>query len=132
MLSSTLSRPFIPTNNETSRTEYRPLEGFVYTISPFNFTAIATNLIVTPAIIGNVVLQKPSNLAIYSNYLLLQILEEVGLPKGIIQFLLGKPKTVTKEIFNYLDFATLYFTRSTDVFRQLYRRIANSITIGKY
>lgn len=122
----------IRVNNKTSRTEYRPLEGFVYAVTPFNFTAIAANLTVAPAIMGNVVLWKPSDSAIYSNYLLLQILEEAGLPKGVIQFLPGEPEMVTKEIFNHPEFAALHFTGSTDVFRQLYGQIADGVATGKY
>ncbi|KAJ2978162.1 hypothetical protein NUW54_g11324 [Trametes sanguinea] len=76
-----------------NRVEYRPLEGFVLAVSPFNFTAIGGNLPGTPALVGNVVLWKPSPAATYSNYLVYKILEEAGLPAGVIQFVPGPPKT---------------------------------------
>ncbi|KAI8650958.1 Multifunctional fusion protein [Fusarium keratoplasticum] len=115
-----------------NRTEYRPLEGFVYAISPFNFTAIGANLTVAPAIMGNVVIWKPSDSAIYSSWLLQKILQEAGLPKGVIQFLPGNPETVTDAVLKHPDFAALHFTGSTDVFRSLYGKIAEGVASGAY
>ncbi|KAJ4269866.1 1-pyrroline-5-carboxylate dehydrogenase [Fusarium torreyae] len=115
-----------------NRTEFRPLEGFVYAISPFNFTAIGANLTAAPAIMGNVVIHKPSDNAIYSNYLLQKILEEAGLPPGVIQFLPGDAATVTEAVLKHPEFAALHFTGSTDVFRQLYGKIAEGVTSGLY
>ncbi|KAM6511948.1 1-pyrroline-5-carboxylate dehydrogenase [Fusarium falciforme] len=115
-----------------NRTEYRPLEGFVYAISPFNFTAIGANLTVAPAIMGNVVIWKPSDSAIYSSWLLQKILQEAGLPKGVIQFLPGNPETVTDAVLKHPDFAALHFTGSTDVFRSLYGKIAEEVASGAY
>src|SRR5689334_7080348 len=99
-----------------SRMEYRPLEGFVYAISPFNFTAIGANLTAAPAIMGNVVIWKPSDSAIYPNYLLQAILEEAGLPPNVIQFLPGNPQTITDAVLKHPKFSALHFTGSTDVF----------------
>ncbi|KAK7456098.1 hypothetical protein CaCOL14_004140 [Colletotrichum acutatum] len=115
-----------------NRTEYRPLEGFVYAISPFNFTAIGANLTVAPAIMGNVVLWKPSDYAIYSSYLLQKVFEEAGLPAGVIQFLPGEPEAVTSAVLDHPQFAALHFTGSTDVFRQLYGKIGESVASGRY
>ncbi|KAK1730296.1 delta 1-pyrroline-5-carboxylate dehydrogenase-like protein [Colletotrichum acutatum] len=115
-----------------NRTEYRPLEGFVYAISPFNFTAIGANLTVAPAIMGNVVLWKPSDYAIYSSYLLQKVFEEAGLPAGVIQFLPGEPEAVTSAVLDHPQFAALHFTGSTDVFRQLYGKIGEGVASGRY
>lgn len=108
------------------------MEGFVYAISPFNFTAIGANLTVAPAIMGNVVIWKPSDSAIYSSWLLQKILQEAGLPKGVIQFLPGNPETVTDAVLKHPDFAALHFTGSTDVFRSLYGKIAEGVASGAY
>lgn len=115
-----------------SRMEYRPLERFVYAISPFNFTAIGANLTAAPAIMGNVAIWKPSDSAVYSNYLLQSILEEAGLPPGVIQFLPGEPETVTSAVLQHPKFAALHFTGSTDVFRGLYEKIADGVTSSLY
>ncbi|CAH0045892.1 unnamed protein product [Clonostachys solani] len=115
-----------------NRTEYRPLEGFVYAITPFNFTAISANLTVAPAIMGNVVVWKPSDSAIYSNYVLMKIFEEAGLPKGVIQMIPGDARTVTDAVLQHPEFSALHFTGSTDVFRQLYGKISDGVVSGKY
>ena len=86
-----------------NRTEYRPLEGFVLAISPFNFTAIAGNLVMTPAMVGNVVVWKPSPMAIYSNYLVYKILEEAGVPPGVIQFVPGPAEPIAKAAMDHLS-----------------------------
>lgn len=118
--------------NETSRVEYRPLEGFVYAISPFNFTAIGGNLAGAPALMGNVVIWKPSPSAIASNWLVHQILLEAGLPKNVIQFVPGEAEEVTKTVLDHPDFAALHFTGSTNVFRNLYGQISTGVAAGKY
>ncbi|KAF5865262.1 1-pyrroline-5-carboxylate dehydrogenase [Aspergillus alliaceus] len=115
-----------------SRTEYRPLEGLVYAISPFNFTAIPANLIAAPALMGNVVIWKPSNYALYSNYLQMKILEEAGLPANVIQFVPGDPKTVTEAILHHPQFVGLHYTGSTEVFRDLYGQISDGVREGRY
>lgn len=115
-----------------NRVEYRPLEGFVYAISPFNFTAIGGNLAAAPALMGNVVVWKPSPSAIASNHLVHQILLEAGLPPNVIQFVPGEAGEVTNTILNHRDFAALHFTGSTAVFRSLYGQIAQGVADGKY
>jgi 1-pyrroline-5-carboxylate dehydrogenase len=115
-----------------NRVEYRPLEGFVYAVSPFNFTAIGGNLPAAPALMGNVVIWKPSPSAIASNWLLYQILIEAGLPPNVIQWVPGDAVEVTKEVLSHRQFAALHYTGSTAVFRQLYGTIANGVADGKY
>ncbi|EAU33170.1 delta-1-pyrroline-5-carboxylate dehydrogenase, mitochondrial precursor [Aspergillus terreus NIH2624] len=115
-----------------NRVEYRPLEGFVYAISPFNFTAIGGNLAGAPALMGNVVVWKPSPSAIASNWLVHQILLEAGLPRDVIQFVPGEAEDVTRTVLNHPDFAALHFTGSTAVFRSLYGQIAAGVAEGKY
>ncbi|KAK1837268.1 Aldehyde/histidinol dehydrogenase [Podospora conica] len=115
-----------------NRVEYRPLEGFVYAVSPFNFTAIAGNLPGLPALLGNVVVWKPSDYAIASNWLLYKILLEAGLPKNVIQFVPGDPELVTREVLAHRRLAALHYTGSTAVFRKLYGQIGAGIAEGRY
>ncbi|KAF3125628.1 1-pyrroline-5-carboxylate dehydrogenase [Orbilia oligospora] len=115
-----------------NRVEYRPLEGFVYAITPFNFTAIAANLPCAPALMGNVVVWKPSPAAVYSNYLLYNILLEAGLPPNVIQFVPGDAEVVTDAVLSHKEFTSLHFTGSTAVFRHLYGKIAKGVADGLY
>lgn len=115
-----------------NRIEYRPLEGFVYAITPFNFTAIAGNLPGLPALLGNVVVWKPSDYAIASNWLLYNIFLEAGLPKDVIQFVPGEPEEITKVALGHRQFAALHYTGSTAVFRKLYGQIGEGIAEGRY
>lgn len=115
-----------------NRVEYRALEGFVYAVTPFNFTAIAGNLPGAPALMGNVVLWKPSDSAIASNWLLYNILLEAGLPENVIQFVPGNPEEVTKVALAHKKLAALHYTGSTAVFRKLYGAIANGVAEGRY
>ena len=110
-----------------NRTEYRPLEGFVLAVTPFNFTAIAGNLPMVPILVGNVVVWKPSPLAIYSNYLLYQIFTEAGLPPGVLQFVPGPAEEIVGAAIKHREFAGLHFTGSTQVFRHLWRSISNNL-----
>src|ERR1700761_4583295 len=98
-----------------NRLEYRPLEGFVYAISPFNFTALAATLACGPLLMGNVVLWKPSLSALHSSWLFHQILLEAGLPKDVLQFVPGEAEEVTTAVLESSDFAGLNFTGSTNV-----------------
>lgn len=118
--------------NLWNRMEYRPLEGFVYAISPFNFSAIAGNLVAAPALLGNVVVWKPSPSAIASNYLIHKILLEAGLPEGVIQFVPGDAEMVTKIVLDHKDFAALHYTGSTQVFRSLWKKVGDNVADGKY
>ncbi|KAK0392274.1 hypothetical protein NLU13_1770 [Sarocladium strictum] len=124
-----------PTHNHPglwNRVEYRPLEGFIYAVSPFNFTAIAGNLPGAPALMGNVCVWKPSDSAIASNWLVYQILLEAGLPKDVIQFVPGDPVEVTKVALSHREFAGLHYTGSTAVFRKLYGTIGQGVAEGRY
>ena len=115
-----------------NRVEHRPLEGFVYAVSPFNFTAIGGNLPCAPALMGNVVLWKPSPSAVASNWLIYCILMEAGLPPNVIQFVPGDAELVTKAVLAHPRFASLHYTGSTAVFRSLYGRIAEGVATGRY
>lgn len=115
-----------------NRAEYRPLEGFVYAVTPFNFTAIAGNLVGAPALVGNTIVWKPSATAGLSNYVLLNILEEAGLPAGVINFIPGEPNQVTNTVLKDREFAALHFTGSTDVFKSLYARISQGVVDDTY
>ncbi|KAJ2725574.1 1-pyrroline-5-carboxylate dehydrogenase [Coemansia sp. Benny D115] len=110
-----------------NRVEYRPLEGFVYAVSPFNFTAIGVNLAAAPALMGNSVLWKPSNSAVLSNYVAYDILREAGVPDGVIQFVPGDAVAMTKQVIEHKDFASLHFTGSTFVFKHMWKQIAENI-----
>lgn len=104
----------------------------MYAISPFNFTAIGGNLAGAPALMGNVVVWKPSPSAIASNWLVHQILLEAGLPKNVIQFVPGEAEDMTRTVLDHPDFAALHFTGSTNVFRNLYGQISTGVAAGKY
>lgn len=127
-----LSQPIETSPGVWNRAEYRPLEGFVYAVTPFNFTAIAGNLVGAPALMGNTVVWKPSATAALSNYLLLQILEEAGLPKGVINFVPGEPVMVTDTVLADREFSALHFTGSTGVFKNLYAKISQNVASDKY
>lgn len=118
------------TNGMWTRLDYRPVEGFVYAISPFNFTAIGGNLISGPAIMGNVVLWKPSPSNIYASTIVYKILLEAGLPPDVIQFIPGDAEEINDVVLNHRDFAGLNFVGSSDVFRSLTARIGQGI--GKH
>ncbi|KAJ5083232.1 hypothetical protein N7456_012659 [Penicillium angulare] len=115
-----------------SRLDYRPLEGFVYSISPFNFTALGGNLISAPALMGNVVIWKPSPSNVYASHLVYKILLEAGLPPNVVQFVTGDPETITDAALSHRDFAGLNFIGSSDVFRSLYGRIGEGIAKKTY
>lgn len=127
-----LQQPIESAPGVWNRAEYRPLEGFVYAVTPFNFTAIAGNLVGAPALMGNTVVWKPSASAVLSNYLLLTILEEAGLPAGVVNFIPGDPVEITDIVTQHKDFASLHFTGSTDVFKNLYAKISTNLANGVY
>ena len=97
--------------------EYRPLEGFVFAVSPFNFTSIGGNLCSSPALMGNTVLWKPASTAVLSNYYMLQVLQEAGLPAGVINFVPGRGAQVGNPVFGSDSLAGLHFTGSTPTFQ---------------
>jgi 1-pyrroline-5-carboxylate dehydrogenase len=114
-------------DNSWNRLDYRPLEGFVYAVTPFNFTAIGGNLPTAPALLGNSVLWKPSTTASLSNWLFYELLEEAGLPPGVIQFVPGNPVEVTDTLLASREFAGLHFTGSTPVFRSMWRKSGENL-----
>ncbi|KZF21337.1 delta-1-pyrroline-5-carboxylate dehydrogenase 1 [Xylona heveae TC161] len=115
-----------------NRVEYRPLEGFVYAVSPFNFTALGANLIGIPLLMGNAVIWKPSNSAVHSCWLVHKILLEAGLPEGVVQFVPGDAELITKTVLEHPEFAALHFTGSTDVFKKLYGKIGQATAENKF
>jgi len=114
-----------------NRMEYRPLEGFVFALTPFNFTSIAGNLPCAPALMGNTVVWKPAETQIYSAQVIMQILMEAGLPAGVINLMFVDGSTAGEVIFSHPDFAGLHFTGSTGVFQRLWQTIGNNISMYK-
>src|SRR5574344_1560676 len=115
-------------NTTINRMEYRPLEGFVYAISPFNFTAIACNLNIAPVLMGNVTVWKPATTAILSNYYLMQIFREAGIPDGVINFVPGQGSVISGECFTSPHFAGVHFTGSTSTFNSFWKMIGDNIS----
>ncbi len=113
-----------------NRLDHRPLEGFIFAITPFNFTSIAGNLPTAPALMGNVALWKAAETQIYSAQVIMEILEEAGLPDGVVNLLFVDGPVAGEVVFEHPDFAGLHFTGSTGVFRHLWTTIGNNI--GKY
>lgn len=110
-----------------NRTEYRALEGFVFALTPFNFTAIAGNLCAAPALMGNTIVWKPSSTAVLSGYYLMKIFREAGLPDGVINFIPGKGSRVGDIVLNHKDLAGIHFTGSTRVFQTLWKKVGENI-----
>jgi len=110
-----------------NRSDYRGLEGFVYAVSPFNFTAIAGNLVASPAIMGNTIVWKPSHTAALSGYLTMKLLEEAGMPPGVVNFVPGDAREVTAGVIRHPSLAGVHFTGSTAVFRILWKTVGESI-----
>ena len=110
-----------------NRLEWRPLEGFIYALTPFNFTAIAGNLPSSCAMMGNVVVWKPSNTQVYSANVLMEIFKKAGLPDGVINLIYPSGPDAAEVIFNHRDFAGIHFTGSTEVFQNIWQTIGNNI-----
>ena len=108
-------------------TEYRALEGFVFAVTPFNFTSIAANLCCAPALLGNVSLFKPASSCVYSGYFLMQLFKEAGLPDGVINFIPGSGSQIGKQVLNHPDLAGIHFTGSTAVFQTMWSTVGNNI-----
>lgn len=111
-----------------NRVEYRPLEGFVYAVTPFNFTAIAGNLCAAPVLMGNVVVWKPSDHQMFSAKIIMDIFEEAGIPPGVINLVSGDPVMISDIVLDHPQFAGLHFTGSTEVFKHLWQQIGNKLT----
>ncbi len=110
-----------------NRLEWRPLEGFVYALTPFNFTAIAGNLPTSCAMMGNVVVWKPSNTQVYSANVLMEVFKKAGVPDGVINLIYPSGPDAADVIFNHRDFAGIHFTGSTEVFQNIWQTIGNNI-----
>lgn len=119
-------QPHSETGN-LNRIEYRPLEGFVFAITPFNFTAIASNLALAPVILGNTVVWKPATTALLSNYYLMQIYKEAGLPDGVINFVPGQGSVVGDIVINHKDLAGIHFTGGNNTFNTIWKTVANNL-----
>ncbi len=117
----------ISIRGQWNQCEYRPLEGFVFAITPFNFTAIAGNLPTAPAMLGNTVVWKPAESQIYSTHVIMKVLRESGLPPGVINLILTDGPVAGDIIFKHPKFAGLHFTGSTGVFKSLWKEIGNNI-----
>ncbi|MFM6953576.1 MAG: L-glutamate gamma-semialdehyde dehydrogenase [Sphingobacteriaceae bacterium] len=120
-------QPPVSSRGTWNRLEQRPLEGFVFALTPFNFTAIAANLPASAAMMGNVVVWKPANTQIYSANVLMEIFREAGLPDGVINLVFVSGPDAGEVIFKHPDFAGIHFTGSTSVFQDIWKTIGNNI-----
>jgi len=119
----------ISTGENINRIEYRPLEGFVYTITPFNFTAIAVNLNISPVLMGNVTVWKPATTSLLSSYYAMKILMEAGMPDGVINFVPGSGAVISNIVLNDPNFAGIHFTGSTKVFDSIWKIASENLTV---
>ncbi|MFC1733392.1 L-glutamate gamma-semialdehyde dehydrogenase [candidate division KSB1 bacterium] len=110
-----------------NRLEYRPLEGFIFSVTPFNFTSIASNLNMSPVLMGNTVLWKPSSTSLLSNYVLMKVFQEAGLPDGVINFLPGQGSVIGNSVFNAFDFGGIHFTGSNVTFNRLWKMASDNL-----
>jgi 1-pyrroline-5-carboxylate dehydrogenase len=110
-----------------NRLDYRPLEGFVYAVTPFNFTSIGGNLPTAPALMGNVAIWKPAGTAVLSNYYVMRVLQEAGLPDGVINFLPGHAREISGELMPSPELAGVHFTGSTSTFQLLWRQVSENL-----
>jgi len=120
-------QPLVSPDGMLNTTEIRPLEGFILAITPFNFTSIAGNLPSAPALVGCTAVWKPSRNSYYSNYMIMKLMMEAGLPSGVINFLPGSGAEITEVALSNPDFAGVHFTGSTAVFQGLWQRIAKAL-----
>ena len=115
-----------------NRMEYRALEGFVYAITPFNFTSIAANLPAAPAMMGNVVVWKPARTQVYSAKIIMELFKEAGLPDGVINMVTGNSAMITEVLLDSKHFSGIHFTGSTGVFNSFWEQIGKNVNQGKY
>ena len=108
-------------------TEYRALEGFVFAVTPFNFTSIAANLPCAPALLGNVALWKPASSSVYSGHFLMKLFKEAGLPDGVINFVPGQGSKIGQQVLDHRDLAGIHFTGSTKVFQNMWKTVGSNI-----
>jgi len=121
----------ISENETINRLEYRPLEGFVYTVTPFNFTAIASNLNTSVALMGNTTVWKPATTSLLSNYFLMKIFEEAGLPAGVINFVPGSGSLISSIVLKHKDLAGIHFTGSNSTFNTLWKQVSDNLSVYK-
>jgi 1-pyrroline-5-carboxylate dehydrogenase len=121
----------ISENETINRLEYRPLEGFIYTVTPFNFTAIASNLNTSVALMGNTTVWKPSTTSLLSNYYLMKIFEEAGLPAGVINFVPGSGSLISNIVLKHRDLAGIHFTGSNSTFNTLWKQVSDNLSVYK-
>ncbi len=119
-------QPHSETGN-LNRIEYRPLEGFVFAVSPFNFTAIASNLVLGPAVVGNTVVWKPATTSLLSNYYLMKIFKEAGIPDGVINFIPGSGSMIGNIALNHKELSGVHFTGGTNTFNSIWKTVANNL-----
>ncbi len=124
-------QPMYSPRNTWNRLDWRPLEGFVFALTPFNFTSIAGNLPTAPAMLGNVAIWKPAESQIYSAAVIMEILEEAGLPAGVVNLVYVDGPTVGDVVFSHPDFAGIHFTGSTGVFQRIWKTIGENISLYK-
>ncbi len=113
--------------NNINRLEYRPLEGFIYSITPFNFTAIASNLNTSVALMGNTTVWKPASTSLLSNYYLMLVLKEAGMPDGVINFVPGSGALISEVVLNHPDMAGVHFTGSNATFDSLWKKVTENL-----
>ena len=119
----------ISNGESINRLEYRPLEGFVYTVTPFNFTAIASNLSTSVALMGNTTVWKPATTSLLSNYYLMKVWEEAGLPAGVINFVPGTGSLISSIVLKHKDFAGIHFTGSNATFNSIWKQVSDNLSI---
>ncbi|HEY0839936.1 MAG TPA: L-glutamate gamma-semialdehyde dehydrogenase [Vulgatibacter sp.] len=108
--------------------DYRALDGFVYAVTPFNFTSIAANLCAAPALMGNTVVFKPSPAAAFSNWYVMELLREAGLPPGVVNMVQGDPAMITDHVLEHPDLGGVHFTGSTKIFQQIWRKVGENVS----
>jgi 1-pyrroline-5-carboxylate dehydrogenase len=121
----------ISESENINRLEYRPLEGFVYTVTPFNFTAIASNLNTSVALMGNTTVWKPATTSLLSNYYLMKIFQEAGIPAGVINFVPGSGSLISSIVLKHRDLAGIHFTGSNSTFNSLWKQVSDNLQVYK-
>jgi 1-pyrroline-5-carboxylate dehydrogenase len=119
----------ISESENINRLEYRPLEGFVYTVTPFNFTAIASNLNTSVALMGNTTVWKPATTSLLSNYYLMKVFEEAGMPAGVINFIPGSGALISSVVLKHKDLAGIHFTGSNSTFNSLWKQVSENLAL---
>ncbi len=125
-------QPHLNPEPSWNRLDYRPLDGFVFAVAPFNFTSIIGNLPTAPAMLGNTVVWKPASTAVLSAHYFMKILLEAGLPGGVINMILGKPSEIAEPVIDHRDLAGVHFTGSTATFIGIWHRVAENLKQGVY